>query len=64
MNDIDTQTPSQADPARTASDHGANPVLVEVTRGAMVESRHRGAFAVVDVEGRVIASAGDTERPI
>jgi L-asparaginase II len=28
----------------------------------MVESRHRGAFAVVDVEGRVIASAGDSER--
>jgi L-asparaginase II len=42
----------------------ANPVLVEATRGAMVESRHRGAFAVVAVEGRVVASAGDTERPI
>ena len=74
MTDIDTQTPPQADPAQATSDHdtlagaasdrNANPVLVETTRGAMVESRHRGAFAVVDVEGRVVASAGDTERPV
>ncbi len=64
MTDIDTQTPPQADPARAASDRNANPVLVEATRGAVVESRHRGAFAVVDVEGRVVASAGDTERPV
>jgi len=39
-----------------------NPLLVEVTRGAMVESRHRAAIAVVDVEGRVLLSAGDVER--
>ena len=39
----------------------ANPVLVEVTRGDMVESRHRGAFAVVDVHGRVVESAGNIE---
>ena len=69
MTDIDTQTPPPADPAPAASNHGtlartANPVLVETTRGALVESRHRGAFAVVDVTGRVVASAGDTERPI
>ena len=64
MTDIDTQTPPRADPAGTVSARNANPVLVEATRGAMVESRHRGAFAVVDVEGRVVASAGDTERPI
>ncbi|WP_119165175.1 asparaginase [Algihabitans albus] len=41
-----------------------NPVLVEVTRGTMVESRHRGAFAVCDTEGRVLLSAGDVERTI
>ncbi len=64
MTDIDTQTLPKADPAQAASDRTANPVLVEATRGAMVESRHRGAFAVVDAEGRVVASAGDTERPI
>ena len=28
-----------------------NPVLVEVTRGALVESRHRGAACVVDARG-------------
>src|SRR5690625_2475824 len=41
-----------------------NPLLVEVTRGAMVESRHRAAIAVVDVEGRVLLSAGDVERQV
>ena len=29
----------------------ANPVLVEVIRGPLVESRHRGAVAVSDAEG-------------
>jgi L-asparaginase II len=42
----------------------ANPVLVEVTRGGAVESRHRGAFAVVDTEGRVLLSAGAVETPV
>ena len=41
-----------------------NPVLVEVTRGEMVESRHRGAFAVADVEGRIVLSAGDFEHNV
>lgn len=41
-----------------------NPVLVEVTRGPLVESRHRGAFAVVDAAGAIVASAGDIERPV
>ncbi len=42
----------------------ANPVLVEQTRGNLVENRHRGAFVVVDAQGRVIASAGDVSRPV
>ena len=42
----------------------ANPVLVEVTRGGMVESRHRGAVAVVDALGKVIFSAGDVSAPV
>lgn len=42
----------------------ANPVLAEAVRGNWVENRHRGAFAVVDASGRVIAAAGDIERPI
>ena len=42
----------------------ANPLLVEVTRGDMVESRHRAVVAVVDSDGRVVMSAGDFERPV
>ncbi len=42
----------------------ANPVLVETRRDAWVENRHRGAIAVVDAEGRVIAAVGDIERAI
>ncbi|VVT13739.1 asparaginase [Rhizobium sp. EC-SD404] len=42
----------------------SNPVLVEVTRGALVESRHRGAVAVVDAEGKMVLGIGDVERPV
>lgn len=35
-----------------------NPVIAEVTRGGIVESRHRGAFAVVDAAGHVVAAEG------
>ena len=42
----------------------ANPVLVEVTRGARVESRHRGACAIVDAEGRLVLALGDVEAPV
>jgi L-asparaginase II len=48
-------TPGGANPAN------ANPVLVEVTRDGALESRHRGAFALVDTEGRVLLSAGRVE---
>lgn len=41
-----------------------NPVLVEVTRGDFVESRHRGAYCVVDAEGAIIRQAGDIETPV
>jgi L-asparaginase II len=41
-----------------------NPILVEVTRGALVESRHRAAVAVTDAHGRVVLSVGDVERPV
>ena len=37
----------------------ANPVLVDITRGDLIESRHRGAVAVVDDQGEVVASWGD-----
>jgi L-asparaginase II len=39
----------------------ANPVLVEVTRGNLVESRHRGMVVAVDGDGKVVFSQGDIE---
>ena len=42
----------------------ANPILAEAIRGNWVENRHRGAYVIVDAEGRIIASAGDIERPV
>jgi L-asparaginase II len=42
----------------------SNPVLVEVFRGSMVESLHRGSVAVVDAAGRTVLALGDVERPV
>jgi L-asparaginase II len=42
----------------------SNPVLVEVLRGALVESRHAGAVAVADADGRRLLCLGDVERPV
>jgi L-asparaginase II len=42
----------------------SNPVLVEVTRGSLVESRHRGMVVAVDGEGRVVFEAGEIEAPV
>ena len=39
----------------------ANPVLVEVTRGEMIESRHRGALAVVHSDGQTAVAVGDVK---
>ena len=41
-----------------------DPIVVEVTRGGLVESRHRGAVAVVDAAGTKVFSAGDVARPV
>jgi L-asparaginase II len=38
-----------------------NPILVEVTRGATVESIHRGAACIVDVDGKVVEAWGDVD---
>ena len=40
------------------------PILVEVTRGDMVESRHTGTVAVVDARGAVKLSCGNISQPI
>lgn len=42
----------------------SNPILVEVSRGDMVESYHRGAAAVVEAHGKLVAAWGDVERPV
>jgi L-asparaginase II len=42
----------------------SNPILVEVLRGTLVESRHSGAVAVVDAAGSRVFSVGDVERPV
>jgi L-asparaginase II len=41
-----------------------NPVLVEVLRGAIVESAHRGSIAVFDADGNSVWEIGDTARPV
>lgn len=40
------------------------PVLVDVTRGALVESRHRGVIAVVDAQGGIRHQLGDPETQV
>lgn len=42
----------------------ANPVLVELTRGGLVESFHRGAIVACDAQGRVVFSIGDANAAI
>jgi L-asparaginase II len=40
------------------------PLLVEVTRGGMVESVHRGVLSVVDAKGAAVRAMGDVGRPV
>jgi L-asparaginase II len=42
----------------------ANPILVEVTRGDLVESVHRGSIAIADSQGRIVFALGDVETPV
>jgi L-asparaginase II len=46
------------------SDIMSDPVLIEVLRGTRVESRHRGAVAVVDAGGAHVLMLGDVARPV
>jgi L-asparaginase II len=41
-----------------------NPVLVEVLRGGLVESRHHGAVAVVDADGATVLALGDVAQAV
>ena len=48
----------------SASGYPDNPVVVRVLRGGVIESVHRGAWCLVDGDGRVLAGAGDCERGV
>lgn len=41
-----------------------NPILVEVLRGDLVESTHRGAYIVCDAKGTIQHRAGDIDRVV
>jgi L-asparaginase II len=41
-----------------------NPILIELTRGSLVESTHAGAVAIVRTTGEVVASLGDIAAPV
>jgi L-asparaginase II len=42
----------------------SNPILVEVVRGGIVESVHRGAFFVSDSSGKEVISCGGVDHPV
>lgn len=42
----------------------SNPILVELTRGPLVESVHRGAFAICRANGKPLVAVGDVLRPV
>jgi L-asparaginase II len=42
----------------------SNPVLVEVTRGPLVESSHRGAVAVAGADGKLAMAIGAVTKPV
>ena len=52
------------DPLRDARHAMSNPILIEVTRGALVESAHSGSIAVSDSHGRLLLQLGDVLRPV
>lgn len=41
-----------------------DPILIEVTRGGIVESGHRGAVAIADSAGQLLVALGDVNRPV
>jgi L-asparaginase II len=49
---------------RTEAAMTSHPVLAQLWRGDIVESFHRGSFAVVDTGGSVMRQGGDIDRPV
>jgi len=52
---------SESRTAKTVAAPASDPMVVEVTRGSAVESRHSVSYAVVDLDGKVPRYAGDPE---
>ncbi len=42
----------------------ANPVLVNTTRGTILESKHRGSYCITNIDGSILSKAGDISRQI
>jgi L-asparaginase II len=42
----------------------ASEIIVEVTRGGVVESRHAASAVVVDADGTIVFAAGDVAQPV
>ncbi len=42
----------------------ANPVLIELTRGQLIESSHRGAIAIAAASGAIVLALGDVDHPV
>jgi L-asparaginase II len=42
----------------------SNPILIEVTRGPLVESAHTGSLVVASATGQTVLSLGDIGRPV
>lgn len=57
LDDADAGTADLSGPAEA-------PILVEVTRGGMVESVHRGRACIVDAHGHIQARWGDVTAPV
>jgi L-asparaginase II len=51
-------------PTVTVQHDEPSPILIEVLRGDMVESFHRGAVVVVDPAGKIVWSLGDVDRVV
>ena len=49
---------------QTAPQSMRNPILIELTRGTLVESAHAGAIAIARSDGEVVASIGETAAPV
>lgn len=49
---------------QSAAADSAAPVAVEVTRGAVVESRHRASSVVTDAKGRIVRQWGDIDQAV